>query len=159
MALTEKQIKAIDDLFDSGGDEAAVLQKHNISHKLWQKWLADKNFSDGVASRLESSKRAGQILLAKYISLAAAKLVQLCDSKNQETSRKACLDILALETGLKQASETAKDTSVEPEPTTIDAATASKLLAALAETKNRLAGVKLIAAQQDQPDKETNNTK
>ena len=28
MSLTEKQLTVIDDLFDTGGDETAVLQKH-----------------------------------------------------------------------------------------------------------------------------------
>jgi len=136
MALTEKQIRVIEDLFESGGDEAGVLQKHNISHKLWQKWLADKNFSEGIKSRLESSKRASRILLAKYIPLAAAKLVQLCDSKNQETSRKACLDILALRIGSRETANSEQPEQPEPIPS-IKPATASKLLAVLAETKNQ----------------------
>jgi hypothetical protein len=50
MSLTKKQLEVIDDLFDTGGDETAVLQKHNISHKLWQKWLSCKDFSDGIKS-------------------------------------------------------------------------------------------------------------
>jgi hypothetical protein len=131
MALTEKQVKVIEDLFESGGDEAAILQKYNISHNLWQKWLADKNFSEGIKSRFESSRRASQILLAKYIPLAAAKLVQLCDSKNQETSRKACLDILTLRAG---NIETADSDEAEAIPA-IEPGTASKILAVLAEKK------------------------
>ena len=145
MAMTEKQIKVIEDLFESGGDEAGVLQKHNISHKLWQKWLSCKDFSDGIKSRFESSKRASQILLAKYIPLAAAKLVQLCDSKNQETSRKACLDILTLRPG---NAETADSDEPELIPT-IEPGTASKILAVLANTKNH----------QERPEKEPENEK
>jgi hypothetical protein len=129
MALSEKQFKVINDLFECGGDEAAVRQKNNISLRLWHKWLKDKNFTEGIASRLEYSKRSSQILLAKYKSLAAVKLVQLCDSNNSETSRKACMGILELEADIKQANEPAKETT-EP---AIDSSTASKLLAALAE--------------------------
>jgi hypothetical protein len=131
MALTEKQIKVIEDLFESGGDEAGVLQKHKISHKLWQKWLADKNFSDGITSRFESAKRASQILLAKYIPLAAAKLVQLCDSKNQETSRKACLDILTLRPGGRETPDSEQQELIPA----IEPGTASKILAVLAEKR------------------------
>jgi hypothetical protein len=130
MALTEKQLKAIDDLFESGGDEAGVLQKHNISRKLWQKWLADESFSKAISERIESAKRQSQIILSKYIPLATARLVQLCDSENQETSRKAALDILSLQTG--QLSKTDDAPTPESAPT-IDPATASKILAALAE--------------------------
>ena len=57
MSLTKKQLEIIDDLFESGGDETAVLQKHNIPRKLWAKWLADKDFADEIADRLESAKR------------------------------------------------------------------------------------------------------
>jgi hypothetical protein len=132
MALSEKQFKAINDLFECGGDEAAVRQKNNISLRLWYKWLKDKNFTEGIARRLESSKRSSQILLAQYNSLAAAKLVQLCGSNNAETSRKACLGILGLETVLKQSNEALKEPT-KPAPI-IDPTTASKILAALAKS-------------------------
>ncbi len=130
--LTSKQLEVIDDLFESGGDETATLKKHNISRKDWQQWLADKDFTDKIAARLEASKRQSRIILSKYIPLAAAKLVQLCDSENHQTALKACLDILSLQTGAGQDSETAG--SVEPAPT-IDPATASKILTALAQDK------------------------
>jgi hypothetical protein len=136
MSLSEKQIKVINDLFEASGDEATVLSKYNISHKLWHKWLNNKDFVGGITTKLESSKRAGQILLAKYNSLAAAKLVQLCDSKNPETSRKACLGIIELETELKQAGGTAKEQATETAPS-LDPATASKLLAVLAENNTK----------------------
>jgi hypothetical protein len=148
MALTKKQLKIIDEWFKNGGDEIEISMKYGISYKQWVKWLGNKYFSDEVAGRLELAKRRSQILLARYIPLAAAKLVQLCNSENNETSRKACLDILALETGLKQVSDTLKSEAPEPAPT-IDPATASKLLAALAETE----------APQDQPEKEPDNEK
>lgn len=128
--LTAKQIEIIDDLFESGGDETAVLQKHNIPRKLWAKWLADKDFADEIAGRLEMSKRQSRIILSKYLSVAAVKLVQLCNSENQETSRKACLDIISLQTGQVPKTD---DTGQSAEPsTTLDPATASKILEVLA---------------------------
>ncbi|MCX5633416.1 MAG: hypothetical protein NTW93_07070 [Phycisphaerae bacterium] len=87
MSLTKKQLEIIDDLFESGGDETSVLQKHNIPRKVWAKWLADKDFADEIAARVEASKRQSRIILSKYLSVAAVKLVQLCNSENQETSR------------------------------------------------------------------------
>ncbi|MBU1260447.1 MAG: hypothetical protein KJ757_02395 [Planctomycetes bacterium] len=132
MSLTKEQLQIIDELFESGGDESTVLQKHNISFKTWQQQLADKDFADEIAARMESSKRQGQIILSKYVPFAAAKLVQLCESENQETSRKAVLDILNLQTGLKT------NEPVLPEIPALDPATASKLLAALAEENSKL---------------------
>ncbi len=128
-ALTKKQLTIIDDLFESGGDESAVRQKHNIPRKLWSKWLADKDFADEIAARTEASKRHSQIILSKYAPFAAAKLVQLCESENQETSRKAVLDILSLYERQKTQDLT------QPELPSLDPEMASKLLAAMAEEK------------------------
>ena len=128
--LTAKQLEIIDDLFDSGGDETATLQKHNIERKVFQDWLAEKDFADEIAGRLEASKRQSRIILSKYLSVAAVKLVQLCDSENQETSRKACLDILGLQHD--QLSKADADQPAESLPP-LDPATASKILAVLAE--------------------------
>jgi hypothetical protein len=131
-SLTEKQLTVIDDLFESGGDENTVLQKHNISRTVLQDWLKDKAFSDEIADRLNSSKLHSKILLSKYASFAATKLIGLCQSENQETSRKACLDILSLEACLKQAGESPENQSPQAQAP-IDAQTASKILAVLAE--------------------------
>ncbi len=134
MSLTEKQLIVLDELFESGGDEAAVRQKHNISYGLWQKWLSDESFSKAISDRIDSAKRQSRIILSKYVPLAAAKLVQLCNSENNETSRKAALNILSLQTGQSLNADDA-DQPVEPVQT-IDPATASKILAALAENEN-----------------------
>jgi hypothetical protein len=127
MSLTKEQLQIIDELFESSGDESTVLQKHNITFSDWQQKLADKDFADEIAARMESPKRQGQIILSKYVPFAAAKLVQLCESENQETSRKAVLDILNLQAGLKTQNP------VLPEPPSLDPVTASKILAVLAE--------------------------
>lgn len=127
--LTKKQLTVIDELFETGGDESAVRQKHKIPQKLWSKWRADKDFTDEIASRMDAAKRHSQIILSKYVPFAAAKLVQLCESENQETSRKAVLDIL----NLQNASPVAlAPGSVESLPS-LDPHLASKLLAALAQ--------------------------
>ena len=136
MALTTRQLKVIDSLFKMGGDEKAVMKKHRISHRVWHKWVSDKDFVEGITSKLKSYKMASQILLAKYNSLAAARLVQLCESKNQETSRKACLDIITLEENSKQKKQKTSELPAKPR-TKINNKTASKILAVLAEDKNK----------------------
>jgi hypothetical protein len=130
--LTAEQLQIIDELFESGGDEAAVLQKHNITFADWQKQLADKDFADELAARMESSKRQGRIILSKYAPYAATKLIQLCESENQETARKAALDILNLQTGRPDISNLKSQISDTKLPS-LDAETASKILAVLAE--------------------------
>jgi hypothetical protein len=72
----------------------------------------------------------------KYAAVAAAKLVQLTESDNPETARKACLDIISLpktETQKKEQSAKAKKGDVK-EAEQLSPETASRLLAALAES-------------------------
>lgn len=130
MSLTNEQLKFIDDLFELGGDETAVLQKHAISRTVYQDWLKEKEFTDCICERLKSSKLHSEILLSKYVSFAATKLIQLCQSENQETSRKACLDILNLQT-LPLANARGSEELNEQ----LDPALASKILAVLAENQ------------------------
>ena len=139
-SLTKKQLLVINDLFDEGGDETAIRQKHNISQALWQKWQSDKHFNDEIAGRLNSSKRQSQIILAKYIPLAAAKLVELCGSDKEETRRKACLDILALQSGSIAKTNDTDESADDEEKTPLDAETAAKILAALAENPQSCGG-------------------
>jgi hypothetical protein len=132
--LTAKQLQAIDDLFESGGDEAAVLTKHNIKRKDWQRWQSDKDFNDAITARLESAKQQSRIILAKYLPVAAAKLVHLCGSDKEETARRACLDILTLHKGQSPQDDNSDELAdAQQTAEQIDSATASKLLAALAE--------------------------
>ena len=130
MALTKKQLDIIDEWFENGGNETAVLRKYKITHKKWEKWLADKTFNAAVADKAKAIQLQSQILIAQYVPMAAAKLIQLCGSEKGETSRKACLDILAMQMDVNKQSG---DTSDDKETTMLDEETASKILAAIAE--------------------------
>lgn len=134
MSLGKKQLIALNELFETGGDEAAVLKKHNIARSLWAKWLADKKFADEMAARMDAMKRQSGIIIAKYAPFAAAKLIELCSSENQETARKAALDILNLQTDQPETSKLKPEIS-DTAPPSITPETASKLLAVLAENK------------------------
>jgi len=134
MALTKKQFEAISDLFETGGDESKVLEKHKIQLSVWLKWQRNKDFTDEISRRMRSLDTQGQILIVKYRPLAIAHLISLCSNENSETSRKACLDMLNLMiNGLKSAESPPSDEKllkIKPE-------TASKLLAVLAEDAER----------------------
>jgi hypothetical protein len=129
MSLTKQQLIVLDELFENGGDEIVVLKRYDISRKLWHKWLAGKDFADEMAERIGASRRQSRIILSKYSPFAASKLIELCGSENQETARKAAMDIITLQ---KDGLNT-DDVNDSAEPSAaIDPATASKLLAALA---------------------------
>lgn len=94
--LNKKQLSVIDDLFASQADEPAIFNKHKVSRHTFNKWLVDENFKAEFIRRIEWLNLQSQALIARYASLAAAKLVGLTESENQETRRKACLDIISL---------------------------------------------------------------
>ncbi len=135
--LSKKQLAAIDDMFAGELDEQAVLDKHKISRNTYNRWQGDELFVDEFNRRIASAHRQSVALIARYAPLAAAKLVQLTESKNQETARKACLDIISL------PSLAAKKTEQSDKPQTcsselkqkLSPETASRLLAVLAEEK------------------------
>ena len=64
--LTKRQLAVIDDLFSSAGDEAAVLERHNISLNVFRKWLAEAKFTDEIAFRAESALRQSRLIIARY---------------------------------------------------------------------------------------------
>lgn len=133
--LRKKQLDVINDLFESGLDESAVLAKHNVSMLIYRKWLADEPFASELSFRIESAKRQSELVIAKYAHLAAVKLVQLTESEKEETARKACLDIISLPFSKKKGAVKEQSKQDEQDSEQIPQETASRLLAALANEK------------------------
>jgi len=137
--LKKRQLAVIDDMFSGELDEQSVLAKHKVSRDVYNKWLADGDFAEEFDRRIASAHRQSAALIARYAPLAAAKLVQLTESENQETARKACLDIISFPKIAAQKTEQSdrakKDSDTQAEQ--LSEATASRLLAALAEEKGR----------------------
>jgi uncharacterized glyoxalase superfamily metalloenzyme YdcJ len=134
--LRKKQLAVINDLFDGGMDEQAVLDKHHISRNVYNKWLANELFVEKFSRRMEWAYKQSEALIMKYAAVAAAKLVQLTESDNPETARKACLDIISLpktETQKKEQSAGAKKGNGK-EAEQLSPERAGRLLAALAES-------------------------
>ena len=137
--LKKRQLAVIDDMFSGELDEQSVLAKHKVSRDFYNKWLADGDFAEEFDRRIASAHRQSAALIARYAPLAAAKLVQLTESENQETARKACLDIISSPKigpqKTEQSDKGKKDSDKQAEQ--LPEATASRLLAALAEEKGR----------------------
>lgn len=129
--LSKRQLAVIDELFAGGMDEAEVLQRYKVSTRLYREWLADQLFADELKFRIESAKRAGELIIARYTPVAAAKLVGLIDSKKDETVRRACLDIMSA--GRQTDAATTDSAPSNENRPDLPPALASKLLAVLAE--------------------------
>jgi hypothetical protein len=131
--LTKKQRDVIDDLFAAEFDEQQIFEKHRINKRVYDKWLAEDNFTDEFDRRVKSAHRRGELIIARFANVAAAKLVELTNSESQETSRKACLDVInylrqKVEPNPEEQPEADNLPDLPPE-------LASRLLAALAESK------------------------
>jgi len=129
--LSKRQLAVIDELFAGGMDEAEVLQRYKLSTRLYREWLADKLFADELKFRIESAKRAGELIIARYTPVAAAKLVGLIDSDKAETVRRACLDIMSA--GRQQDTATTDSAPSNESRPDLPPDLASKLLELLAE--------------------------
>ena len=136
--LSKRQLAVIEDLFAGELDEQTILDKYNVSRTLYNRWLADDRFVEQFNERVYRAYRQGQLIIARYAPLAAAKLVQLTDCEKTETARKACLDILSLPTfAVRNAATSTENGASGPlESSQLSADTVSKLLAALAEEQD-----------------------
>jgi len=136
--LRKRQLEVLDDLFGGELDEQAVLRKHGISRAVYNKWLGDELFAGEFSRRLRAARLQGELIIARYSAVAAAKLVQLTESAKEETARRACLDIISLprqadkKTSVLDKPAAANRDKAEQAPQLSEAA-AGRLLAALAE--------------------------
>jgi len=130
-SLTKKQLAVIEDLFAGELDEQAILDKHKVSRNLYNRWLADERFAKQFNERIARAYRQSEFIIARYAPLAAAKLVQLTESESQETARKACLDIISMQT-IREAKDDGQMT-MDERPDGLSSEAASRILAALAE--------------------------
>lgn len=137
--LSKKQLAVIDDMFTGELDEQSVLDKHNVSRSIYNKWLADERFGDEFSRRIASAHRQSELIIARYAPLAAAKLVQLTDSEKEETRRRACLDIISLPKLVAKETEqsTGPQSPSDKLPDLLPPETCSRLLAALAEVEKK----------------------
>jgi hypothetical protein len=131
--LTARQLAVIDDLFAGELNEQQVFEKHRINKRVYDKWLTEENFAGEFDRRVKSAHRQSELIIARFATVAAAKLVQLTESTNPETARKACLDVINY---LRQNNQSSPAEQTENEqPPDLPPELASRLLAALAASE------------------------
>jgi len=134
--LSKKQRAVLNDLFSDHFDTQTVLETHGINRSLYNRWLGNEAFTAELSRRIGLAHLQSELLIARYASLAAAKLVQLTESDKAETARKACLDIITLPSKMTQEKGRSAPSQAEPAspPVQLSEQTASRLLAALADS-------------------------
>jgi hypothetical protein len=134
--LSKKQLSVIGDLFVGQLDEQAILDKHEVSRAVFVKWQMGRRFVEEFNRRIAALNRQGELIIARYAPLAAAKLVGLTESQSQETARKACIDIIEFPNQtVKKADEPADKNDKGAAPKELPPETASRLLAALVDKR------------------------
>ena len=140
--LSTKQLAVIDDLFEGRMEEPDMLKKHNISRKLYDRWLADEDFNNHLDRLMVWEYRRCEFMLAHYARVAASNLVRLTDAdpKQPEAARKACIDIITMRANLLAGTRSSgipalpgNNPAPLPELPPFSSETAGKLLAVLAE--------------------------
>jgi hypothetical protein len=134
--LTKRQLEVLDDLFGDQ-EEKEVLKRHKVSGRVYRKWLADEVFADELRFRIESARRAGEIIIAKSRPGAAKKLVGLIDSSTGEICRRVCLDVMSGGAVKRRKAKAAKKVDGDKKVGEIEAGLATKLLEVLAEYSNK----------------------
>jgi len=136
--LTKKQLAVLDELFLGELDEQQVLDKYKVSRAVYYRWLGDDDFAEQFDRRIAAAYRQSAALVARYATLAAVKLVNLTDSGNPETARKACLDIISRQPAdQRRMTDDGRATRDEPAAGGLSPATASKILEVLAQESER----------------------
>ncbi len=131
--LTRRQLAAIEDLFAGEMTEREVLEKHNISAPLYDRWLNDEAFRECFERRVARAYREARLVLARHAPKAAKTLIDLTKCQKEETARRACLDIVAPPTAPGVSGTPHKDTGPDP-IAELPPETATRLLAALADS-------------------------
>ena len=132
--LTKRQFDVINDLFAGGFDEQAVLKKHNISPRLYDKWQSEDVFIEHLERRIAAAYRQSSVTIAAYAPIAAAKLVNLTDAEHPETARKACCDIISMQASAVARSKPQAPALGTPDlPQNLTPENAAKILEILAE--------------------------
>jgi len=138
-ALSAKQLDVIDDLFEGKLQERGILKKHNLSRKLYDKWLADEAFNTRLDWRIQWEYRKSAFKLARNAPAAVSELMELTGSEQSETARKACLDIITMRANLVAGTPSTPggNNTLPPESPQLSPETAGKVLAMLAEQQQK----------------------
>ncbi|MBN2271574.1 MAG: hypothetical protein JXN61_13230, partial [Sedimentisphaerales bacterium] len=84
--LSRKQKAVLNDLFEQGLDEPDALARHKVRAATYNAWFDDQRFAAEFQRRMQAAYRRGELIMARYVNMAAANLVHLTNSKNQETA-------------------------------------------------------------------------
>ena len=137
--LSAKQLAVMEDLFVGRLEEPEIRENHNISRKLYEKWLADENFNSRLDQRKAWEYRRCEFMLARKTRQTVSMLVKLAELGKGETARKACIDIITMRANLLAGAPVTPGDNPTPPPESpnLQPEAAGKILAVLAEENQK----------------------
>ena len=94
MSLTKKQKAVLDDLFSGELTTREVFEKWKVSRRTYYRWHNQECFSVEFDRLMALARNEPDLVFARYSSNVAERLVGLTACEKEETSRKACMDII-----------------------------------------------------------------
>ena len=131
--LTRRQSALIEDLFTGDEEEQVLLDKHNVSGRLYCRWLADEAFVEQLDRQIAVAYHRSKLLLARKAVLVSSRLVNLTACDKLETARKACLDIICTIGSVYPAGAAATPEERTKDLMSISSQVAGRLLEAMAK--------------------------
>ena len=91
--------RMISDLLDGQHDIAAFARKHRLTLAQLVEWISEPDNQRTLLSMCMLADVQTQLLLSRYRSLAASRLIRLATEEegSADVSRRACVDLLKLE--------------------------------------------------------------
>ena len=92
--LTEQQKGVLEDLFFSTLTVQEVMEKWKASRYEYCKWHLEESFAREFNRMLELLRLESKLVLARYSSQIAVKMVSLAMEEDSEIARQACMDVI-----------------------------------------------------------------
>jgi hypothetical protein len=92
--LTEEQKGVLEDLFSGTNTIREILEKRRVDRSEYSQWLTQESFYLEFNRMLELLRLESRLVLARYSSQIAAKMISLAMEEDSEVARQACMDVI-----------------------------------------------------------------
>jgi hypothetical protein len=130
--LGKVQRAVMKDLLESQLPEYEILEKHKVCPWRYRIWLKNGLFAREYNARVDARMRQGKLIMLRCFPQAAEKFVNLIESVKEETSRKACVNLISLWKS-DEAGQTPADKNDHDQTPQLSQEKAAKIWAVLAE--------------------------
>jgi predicted DNA-binding protein YlxM (UPF0122 family) len=92
--LNEQQLDVLNDLFFTDLDMGEILEKHKVERLAYCQWFMEEPFVLEFRRLLELKRLESKLILARYSSGIAKRMIGLAMSEDEQVARQACSDVI-----------------------------------------------------------------